>query len=325
MHKTILVLGATGGIGGSVARAMLARGWQVTALTRDIAKAQATWTAKAGADAAQPLWIAGDAMCPDDVIGAGVGAAVIFHAVNPPGYRHWDSLALPMIDNTLRAAREHGARVALPGTIYNYDPAETALIDQDTPQRPRGAKGAIRVEMERRITTAAPQVRSLIVRAGDFFGPGVRQSWFTDAMVRVPLKRIINPGRDGVGHAWAYLPDLTEAIARLLELPDGLLGLAECLQFAGFWDHDGRQMIKHIRLASNRVNLPVIGFPWWLMRVLGLFGGFAHEAVEIAPYWRHAVNFDNTRLKQLLSAEPATPIQDAISHALALCPNRAQG
>ena len=35
MNMTALVLGATGGIGGAVARKLLARGWRLRALNRD--------------------------------------------------------------------------------------------------------------------------------------------------------------------------------------------------------------------------------------------------------------------------------------------------
>src|SRR5690606_31022307 len=98
---------------------------------------------------------------------------VIVHAVNPPGYRNWDRLVLPMIDNTIAAARAAGgARIVLPGTIYNFDPAKTPVISEISPQHPQSRKGAIRVELEERLRRAAPDVPSLILRAGDFFGPG---------------------------------------------------------------------------------------------------------------------------------------------------------
>ncbi|MBE7198883.1 MAG: NAD(P)H-binding protein, partial [Parafilimonas terrae] len=160
--KTALVLGATGGVGGAVTRAMLARGWRVVALVRDPDRAAVAWGASVAPD-----WRAGDAMDRADVVRAARGTGVIVHAVNPPGYRKWDRLVLPMLDNTLAAARDANARIVLPGTVYNYDPAIAPMIDEATPQHPRGRKGAIRVEMERRLAEAAPEVRSLVVRAGD--------------------------------------------------------------------------------------------------------------------------------------------------------------
>lgn len=313
MTKTMLVLGATGGVGGAVTRTMLQRGWQVRALVRTPNRAATGWK-----DAQAPHWIMGDAMSRDDVTRAARGVSVIFHGVNPPGYRDWENTVLPMIDNTIAAARAAGgARIVLPGTIYNYDPAEISLVDGETPQHSKGKKGAIRVELESRLTRAAPDIPSLIVRAGDFFGPDVGQSWFAQAMAKPPLKRIINPGSPGIGHAWAYVPDLAEAIVRLLELPAGRLLPAECVQFAGFWDADGSDMAAAIRRAARAPRLPLRRFPWWLMRALSPFGGFPREVMEVRPFWNHAVRLDNSRLVTLLGTEPHTDLDQAVATALA--------
>jgi hypothetical protein len=51
-----------------------------------------------------------------------VNADLIVHAVNPPGYRNWRGLALPMLDNTIAAAKSAGARIMFPGTVYNFGP-----------------------------------------------------------------------------------------------------------------------------------------------------------------------------------------------------------
>ena len=77
------------------------------------------------------------------------------HAVNPPGYRNWGTLVLPMLANSIAAARAAGARILLPGTVYNYGPDAWPLLREDAPQHPETRKGAIRVEMERRLEAAA--------------------------------------------------------------------------------------------------------------------------------------------------------------------------
>ena len=65
----------------------------------------------------------------------------------------------------------------LPGTVYNYAPDAGAAIGEDAVQAPVTRKGAIRVEMERLLAEAAGEgVRSLILRAGDFFGPAAPNS-----------------------------------------------------------------------------------------------------------------------------------------------------
>ncbi|RST87901.1 NAD-dependent epimerase/dehydratase family protein [Aquibium carbonis] len=308
--RTALVLGATGGIGGSIATALLRHGWQVRGLARDTAKAR-------GVGPGRVEWVEGDAMRRDDVVRAAEGVSLIVHAVNPPDYANWDKLVLPMIDNTIAAALSAGnARIVLPGTIYNFDPAATPVIDESSVQNPKSRKGMIRVALEERLWRAAPEVPSLILRAGDFFGPGARASWFAQAMVPAgkPLRRILNPAR-GAGHSWAYLPDLAEAFARLVDRPEHLRPV-EVLQFEGLYDADGTRMVEAIRRASGR-RLRVFAFPWWLMRLAGLFGGFPREAAEIAPYWRHPIRLDNTRLVALLGEEPRTDLDVAVAETLA--------
>lgn len=304
--KTALVLGATGGIGGSIAAALLRHGWHVRGMARDVAGIRYP---------GQIDWIQGDAMQRADVMRAAEGAAVIVHAVNPPNYANWDKLVLPMIDNTIAAAKAAGARIVLPGTVYNYDPEKTPIVDADTPQNPKSRKGAVRVALEERLQRAAPEVPSLILRAGDFFGPGARSSWFAQAMVAKgkPVRRIVNTARGG-GHSWAYLPDLAETFARLLDRPERLRPF-ERVQFEGLYDDTGMRMIDAIRRACGR-QLPVYGFPWWAMRLLAPFGGFPREAAEIAPVWRHPMRFDNTRLIELIGPEPRTPLDDAMRAAL---------
>lgn len=310
--KTALVLGATGGIGGTLAAALQQDGWAIRALVRDPVKARTTWRHREQLDD----WIAGDAMNERDVVSAADGVDAIVHAVNPPGYRDWDRLVLPMIANTIAAAKTAGgARIVLPGTIYNFDPQVVSVIDTDSPQQPKTRKGAIRVQLERMLAEAAPRAPTLVVRAGDFFGPAARSSWFSQSLVRAgrPVRGLVNPSM-GPGHTWAYLPDLAEATVRLMNAEDRLLPF-ECLQFEGFYDGDGAGMLSAIQRVIGR-EVPVRRFPWWLMRMLAPFGGFPREAVEIEAHWRHPVRLDNRRLVELLGEEPRTQIDTAISATL---------
>ena len=169
--------------------------------------------------------------------------------------------------------------------------------------------------LEQRLADAAPEVPSLILRAGDFFGPGVRSSWFAQAMVAPgkPVTRIVNPAR-GAGHSWAYLPDLAEAFARLMNAEDKLSPF-ERVQFEGIYDASGSLMTDALRRITGR-NVPIWSFPWWLMRLAAPFGGFPREAAEIAQYWRHPVRFDNRRLFDLIGQEPRTDLDRAIKASL---------
>jgi hypothetical protein len=75
-------------------------------------------------------------MNPADVVRGAEGAAVVVHAVNPPGYRDWGQLVLPMLESSIQAARASGARILLPGTIYNYGPDAFPVLREASAQNP---------------------------------------------------------------------------------------------------------------------------------------------------------------------------------------------
>ncbi|OWV93276.1 hypothetical protein ATY81_15535 [Rhizobium sp. R72] len=304
-----LVLGATGGIGGEVARTLAARGWQVRALNRDAAKARVK--------APDFDWVQGDAMNAKDLMTAAKGVSIIVHAVNPPGYRDWEKLVLPMLDNTIAAARSVGARVILPGTVYNFGPDAFPVLREDSPQHPVTKKGAIRVEMERRLEIASRAgLRVIIVRAGDFFGPGAANNWFSQGMVTPgkPLTTVKNPARRGIGHQWAYLPDVAETMVRLVECGDRLPSFA-VYHLDGFWDVDGYQMVDAIkRVAGHR--LKTQAFPWWVVPLAAPFVTFMHELKEMRYLWREPLRMSNDRLVAELGSEPHTQIDEAVRASL---------
>jgi nucleoside-diphosphate-sugar epimerase len=309
MNKA-LVIGATGGIGGEVARTLLARGWEVRALHRDPARVASS---NPGLQ-----WIGGDAMDRTSVLRAGEGVQVIVHGVNPPGYRNWAGLVLPMLDNTVAAGLANGARVLLPGTVYNYGPDAGEAVDEHSPQNPTTRKGRIRVEMERRLQAAAGQgATALVVRAGDFFGPRSGNSWLVQGMVPTagPVKRIFNPADAGIGHAWAYLPDLAETMVRLLERADELRAF-DTYHFGGTWVDDNRAFAEAIRLSSGRSKAPIYPFPWPIVHAVAPFNETAREMREMIYLWRRSLKLVDDKLRELLGDVPSTPFDEALRTSL---------
>jgi nucleoside-diphosphate-sugar epimerase len=314
-NDTVLVLGASGGIGGEVARQLRDAGWQVRALKRGAAEAE---TRKDGI-----TWLAGDAMDRQAVMRAAKGCAVIVHAVNPPGYRGWAQLVLPMVDNTIAAARAEGATIVLPGTVYNFGPDAFPLLAEDSPQHPVTRKGAIRVEMEKRLEDASRDggARVLIVRAGDFFGPRPGNNWFSQGLVKAgqPVKAVSYPGRPGMGHQWSYLPDVARTMVELLARRDRLEPFAR-FHMAGHWDADGTRMSGAIRkVVARRTGSAaprVSAFPWWLLTLASPFVTTMREMRAMRYLWQTPVAMDNAKLVAFLGREPHTPLEEAVEAAL---------
>lgn len=308
-----LVLGATGGIGGAVAAKLHQRGYRVRAMHRT--------AATMASRRPEYEWVPGDAMNRDDVIAAAAGASLIVHAVNPPGYQNWGALVLPMIDNTIAAAKATGACILMPGTVYNYGPDSFPLIGEASPQNPATVKGGIRVQLERKLEAAASEgVRVLIVRAGDYFGPGAGNTWFAQVVVKPgkPVKTVTNPADPGIGHQWAYLPDVAETMVRLLERADRLPAFAR-FHMEGFLDHDGLQLVASLRRVTGNPELKVKRFPWALVRLCSPFVALFRELIEMRYLWKQAVRLDNAALVDFLGEEPHTPIDDAMRATLEAC------
>jgi nucleoside-diphosphate-sugar epimerase len=312
---TVLVLGASGGIGGEVARQLRDAGWRVKAMKRDLGT---TSVLKDGIE-----WVEGDALNREDVLSASRGSSVIVHAVNPPGYRRWSELVLPMIDNTIAAASVNGATVVLPGTVYNYGPDAFPILTENSPQHPETRKGAIRVELERRLQTAAQSgaLQAIIVRAGDFFGPQAGNNWFSQGMVKPgrAVTVVQMPAASGVGHQFAYLPDVARTMVELLERRKALPMFAT-FHMAGHWDADGAQLGRAVQRAvvARGGRSPTLkAFPWWLVKLAAPVVPTFREMLEMRYLWRQEIRMDNRRLVEVLGREPHTPLDAAIETTLA--------
>ncbi|MGI8397030.1 NAD-dependent epimerase/dehydratase family protein [Agrobacterium deltaense] len=304
-----LILGVNGGVGSQVSRMLQQRGWRVRAMTRQRMSTGAT-------DGVER--VTGDAMNRQDVMDAAKDASLIVHAVNPPGYRNWESQVLPMLDNTIAAAEACGARIAFPGSVYNFGPDAFPLLTEDSPQKPFTRKGELRVEMERRLKMASMRgVPVLIVRAGDFFGPDARNNWFSQMLVKPgrPVRSVRNPAAPHAGHQWAYLPDVAETIGRLLDHAGELPAFA-VYHMEGFWDFDGLQLVEAIeRVVGHPVKRRQLS--WSGIKLAAPFVPLFREVLEMQYLWQMPIRMSNRRLSDFLGTEPRTPIDIAVATTLA--------
>jgi nucleoside-diphosphate-sugar epimerase len=308
--RTVLIIGIGGGFGEAVARALLLRGWSVRALVRDLAKVERGWPADI-------RWFEGDALNAMSVATAAKAVDVVVHGANPPMYRNWREWGVPMLANSIAAAEQTGARLVFPGNLYNFGPDAGALIDEGSPQHPLTRKGAIRAEMEAMLRDAVQRgrMRAMVVRAGDFFGGAATSSWF--AKIIVPAKpgaSIRYPGRYNVGHAWAYLPDLGEATARLIEIESSLPAW-EVVHFGGHWLEPGIEMAEAVRRVFDGRGV-IRAFPWLPFRILSPVSPFLRELLEMRYLWRTPLRLNNMKLVGLIGDEPHTSLDQAVGAAV---------
>jgi nucleoside-diphosphate-sugar epimerase len=162
--------------------------------------------------------------------------------------------------------------------------------------------------------------RVLVVRAGDYFGPQAANSWFSQGLVKPgrPVAAVSYPGRPGVGHQWACLPDVARTMIELLERCDSLQAFT-AFHMAGHWDADGSQMAVSIRwVVSRRTGREpqITTFPWWLIVLASPFVATFREMLEMRYLWRETLRMDNARLTAALGREPHTPLDEAVEATL---------
>ena len=307
--RTVAILGANGRLSREAARAFHRAGWHVIAITRSgkcdaLARLEGIELRTA------------DALDRQAMIAATAGADVIFNGLNPP-YTDWQEKALPMAENALAAAEKHHALHLFPGNVYNFGSGLPEVLTPETPYRPDHRKARIRCGMEALFEQAAASgsVKTVILRAGDFFGGDGTGSWFDLVIAKRAGKSIFTwPGRADIPHAWAYLPDLAEAFVRIADKADSLPTFSH-FHFGGH-TASGLEMQAAAEKAMGR-KLKHAGLPGIVLSLAGLFNAMMRETKEVFYLWQKPHRMDGTALEAAIGPLPHTPLDQAVHDALA--------
>lgn len=307
--NTVLILGARGRFGQSATHAFARAGWRVLAQARPGHPAPASTPAPV-------TWLPLALNHTGALLDAAQGAQVVVHALNPSSYTHhaWQTEAPALMDAAMAVSTGLGATLMMPGNVYNHGRHLPALLSEDTPHAADHPKGLVRVALEQRLQRLAETTggRSIVIRAGDFFGQG-SGSWL-DRVMAQDLARgwLTLPGPRDVAHAWAYLPDLAETFVQVAERRAQLPACAT-LHFQG---HTLTLDDWVQALEADWGPLRVKTLPWPLLRVLSLGSPTLRSLCEMRYLWTRPHALDNTRLRALLGAEPHTPFPRALRQAL---------
>ena len=307
--RSVLILGANGRFGATAVRAFAAAGWSVLAQARRPIVA----LPKGARHVAAQLDDTGT------LESAAAGARVVIHAINPP-YTRWAAEALPLARAGVDLAQRLGATYMLPGNVYNFGADMPAVLSEETPQHPTTRKGRIRCEMEEVLQARAGQgLRSVVIRAGDFFGGGTG-SWLDLAIVKSLAKgKLVYPGPLDRVHAWAYLPDLVQAFVAAAGRSD--LPAFTRLHFPGH-AATGAEFLAAVERAARALGVaPERAFrrgsmPWGVIRAGGLLVPIWREIAEMAYLWDVPHALDGSAMRRLLGPLPATDLDTAMPAAL---------
>jgi nucleoside-diphosphate-sugar epimerase len=302
MTGRIFVLGAAGRLGFAAAAAFRDAGWSVKGLVRP----GSGWRAPRGIEAVETIDRA-------VAVEAGRGMDVVLNALNPE-FTGWATHALPLTYSAIEIAETAGATLMFPGNVYNYGPDMPELLDEQTPMRPSSRKGKLRVQMEERLREASDRgMRTVVLRAGDFFGHG-RGSWFDLVIMREMNKgRIRYPGPLPLMHAWAYLPDLVSTFLRLAEMRAQF----DAFETFGFPGHavTGQEFVEAVARAAKRP-LQVRQVQWWTIHSFGRLFAMGRELSEMGYLWKVPHQISGERLEAAIGSIPHTPLNVAVERSM---------
>lgn len=283
--QTVLVLGASGRVGGHAVRAFAAAGWVVRRFDR----------------------------ARDSLPEAAQGADVIVVGAHPPTYDLWQDQLIPIHADAIAAAEETGATLIVPGNLYSFGPGAPAPWGGDSPQTATNPLAVLRQKVERMYR--ASSARTIFLYLGDFIDDAPSGNWFDRFITPAVGKgRIAWPGDPDVPHAWSFLPDVARIMVGLAERRQELLPF-QPVAVPGL-TLSGRDMGAALERVTGQA-IRVGAFPWWQLQLLRpvmpiLRGVFEMRYLWSLPHW-----LEGDTLARLLPEFRPTPVEEALTAALA--------
>lgn len=295
------ILGATGPTGLHLARALHARGVALRVISRSEAHL-------AGAFAQMDVErMAADALDDHGLRHALAGCDLVFDCIGLPMERIADH---PVTARNLAAAiGATGARAVHVSSFWAYLPLRRVPLDESHPR----SGGNLAVRMRREAEDILRGAGAAVINLPDFYGPQVHVSTLQQALAEAARGGTMHwIGSPALEREYVYVPDAMAAVAEL--------ALRE-QAYGSHWIVPGAGPISAARIAAiagarlgRRVRVRGLGVT--RLHLLSAFMGGLRAFMPMVPYYRAAVRYDGTRLRELLGEVPVTPYEEGVARTL---------
>jgi nucleoside-diphosphate-sugar epimerase len=216
----------------------------------------------------------------------------------------WREVWPKAIGNFVAASEATGARMVFVDNLYMYGPQAAPLVEtmplSDFGRKPAARAVATRIWME---ACAKGRARVAALRAPDFYGPGVGLSYLGDVSIGAMAKGKAATflGSPDLPHDYAYVPDISRAVASLLAAPDAAFGRAWHVPCAP--TRTTRQILE---LAADAlgVKLRLRAVPEVLIGPLGLLVPFLRERNEMGFTFDRPYRVDASKFAKAFWSDP---------------------
>lgn len=273
--KKIVVVGA-GQIGTPLVKRLVREGHAVTWVSRTPPSAVPEGAVHAAVD-----------VCDADALArVATGAHAVIAAMNPATYdaEVWARTLPPMHRGLVEGTGRAGARLVLLDALYLYALGEGPLSPR-TRVAPATEKGKVRKQTAEILAEAQARgaVRATVLRAPDFWGPGLASALLTEDAVRGLRagKRPMIVGDPDAPHAFSHRDDVVDALVTLAFADEDVVGR---VFHAPVIHETPRRLVGAVAAALGKDVSPRVA-PAWLLKLAGLFDASTRGLVEMIPQW----------------------------------------
>ena len=220
----------------------------------------------------------------------------------------WQATWPPFMKAVIEACKKHEAKLVFFDNVYMYAKSAIPHMTEDAPLQPPSKKGAVRKQLHEMIMEEVAQknLTALIARAADFYGPDNKNSVLS-IMVADNLikgKKAQSFGNLDKIHTYTYTPDAAKATAILGNTEDA---------FNQVWHVPttkekltNRQWIELIA-EELKVQPKIQSVPVWMLRILGLFIPVMKEFPEMLYQSEQDYIFDSSKFEKRFGIEATAP------------------
>ncbi|MCP3439551.1 NAD(P)H-binding protein [Bradyrhizobium sp. CCGUVB14] len=194
-----VVVGA-GPVGRETARLLAEEGHSVILTSRNAGSIDAGSVRAVSSDATDAAQLAGLAKAADAIFMCAMAA-----------YHRWPTDFFPIMDGTVKAAEQVGARLLVAGNVYGYGAGAASPLTPEMEPDPTSRKGTTRhIMWQRALRSNVPAIE---VRASDYLGKGA-VAYFSLLALPSLLKNepVSFLGDPDVAHAWSFTKDTAKTL-----------------------------------------------------------------------------------------------------------------
>lgn len=302
-----------GVLGRTVARLLASRGERATVLSRH--------------GGTSPLWDAAACDVRDAAqLAPHLDAPATLYVCAAPPYWRWAEEFPPLVAGIATACAGRRVDLVFADNLYAYG-ASPGPFTEGQPYRPCSRKGEVRRAAAEALMALHGQgeLRAAVVRASDFFGPGVEQSCVGRAVVERALagKPAYLIGNPDLPHAVTYVPDFARALVRVADAgaEAGAQAGADHDAFGACWHTPShnlpslRSLVEAFARHAGQPGHVKVAGPG-LMRLIGLFNPAMRELREMLYLFERPCTLAAERTAHRFDLR-ATPLDDAVDATVA--------